>query len=112
MLSAGSRLPEQEELTRCDNTVQYTPAVVRGPLPGNREIIGKLASVFSAQFSTRPLAISGKKLPRCSHALPGQPGPEIFLQPVRDQPVNVDPIKPVIHSPENYYFSSIKMQLY
>jgi formate dehydrogenase major subunit len=123
VLPASTFIEQEGSYTRCDNAVQYAPRVIRGKLPlANWEIIQKLASLFSPQFRYVSVSDINKEILEARNIpITGDPAqPDTSAAPKRKYVFSTfdtdlstfDPIKPIIHYQENYYFSHIKMQLH
>ncbi len=120
VLPASSFIEQEGTYTACDNTTNYAPRIIRGTLPmTNWEIIQKLGKSLSSRFRYNSLGDIRNEMSEVMNSNDGKAIHRTGVEPSRFSfstfPINLstfDPIKPVIHYQENYYFSRIKMQLY
>jgi formate dehydrogenase major subunit len=127
ILPAATYIEQTGSFTRCDNTVQIAPRIISGLHDyENWRIIVKLASYFSKEFELNSIDDIMSEIRRVNryYKYGGINNPwlkEYFNNGYNEQVINFaatkidlstfDPVKPVIHYQENYYFSNVKSKL-
>ncbi|MEW6193711.1 MAG: FAD-dependent oxidoreductase [Bacteroidota bacterium] len=127
LLPAATYLEQSGTYVRCDNVYQSSPKIINGLHEfENWETISKLASHFSNQFRYDSISDINYEIEKVNRLynykgkdntwLPGyfSNGFSEKVLHVNNTMVDLstfDPIKPIIHYQENYYFNNIKKKL-
>lgn len=127
VLPAATYIEQSGSYTRCDNIVQIAPRIINGYNDyENWNIIVKLAKYFSDEFKYNSLYEIMNEIQRVNRyykygGINRSWIKEYFNNGYNEQVINFattkidlstfDPVKPVIHYQENYYFSNVKSKL-
>jgi predicted molibdopterin-dependent oxidoreductase YjgC len=127
VLPAATYLEQSGSYTRCDNKIQFAPKVINGFHNfENWEIISKLGAHFNKGIMFKSFEEITKEIKKINRFAEysvkeytwhtgfinnGFTNKEIKLADSKVDLSTFDPIKPIIHYQENYYFSNIKMKL-
>ncbi|MCX6175706.1 MAG: molybdopterin-dependent oxidoreductase [Ignavibacteriales bacterium] len=126
VLPARTYLEQDGTFTRCDNTLQKAKKFIDNNEIMNWEIIEKLANHFSSGFQHRTIDEIFDEIKRVNKFYSSIEIEKSWIENVTDNDftqkklkfslnksdlTTFEAIKPVIHFPENYYVSNVKMQL-
>ncbi len=127
VIPAPSYIEQEGMYTRCDGTIQYSKKIIKGT-PGfeNWQTISRIASYFADGFkykSTEEIFYEIKNVNRyytntceskswvSEYFKNGFNKKELSFLKYKIDFSTLNPVKPVIHYPENYYITSVKKKL-